>query len=75
MKKSTLSRVFSALLCLVLMISAVCLPVYADNGEKAAEKRGAITDEDMLHTKGKNLQQARRRSYSSRSEPRHMAHP
>lgn len=55
MKKSTLSRVFSALLCLVLMISAVCLPVYADNGEKAAEKRGAITDEDMLHTKGKKI--------------------
>ena len=55
MKKSTLSRVFSALLCLVLMISAVCLPVYADNGETAAEKRGAITDEDMLHTKGKKI--------------------
>lgn len=57
---------FSALLCLVLMISAVCLPVYADNGEKAAEKRGAITDEDMLHTKGKkSTTSAAKRSFSA----------
>ena len=54
MKKHTFSRVLSMVLCLVLALSAICLPAYAEKGGEAAERRGAITDEDMLHTKGKN---------------------
>ena len=42
-------------LCLVLALSAICLPAYAEKGGEAAERRGAITDEDMLHTKGKKI--------------------
>ena len=53
MKKHTFSRVLSMVLCLVLALSAICLPAYAEKGGEAAERRGAITDEDMLHTKAK----------------------
>ena len=55
MKKHTFSRVLSMVLCLVLALSAICLPAYAEKGGEAAERRGAITDEDMLHTKGKKI--------------------
>ena len=50
MKKHTFSRVLSMVLCLVLALSAICLPAYAEKGGEATERRGAITDEDMLHT-------------------------
>ena len=55
MKKHTFSRVLSMVLCLVLALSAICLPAYAEKGGEATERRGAITDEDMLHTKGKKI--------------------
>lgn len=66
MKKHTFSRVLSMVLCLVLALSAICLPTYAEKGGEATERRGAITDEDMLHTKGKkSTTSAAKRSFSA----------
>ena len=44
MKKHTFSRVLSMVLCLVLALSAICLPAYAEKGGEATERRGASTD-------------------------------
>lgn len=39
MKKHTFSRVLSMVLCLVLALSAICLPAYAEKAER--QPRGA----------------------------------
>ena len=53
MKKHTFSRVLSMVLCLCARAKRNL--THTKKGGEATERRGAITDEDMLHTKGKKI--------------------
>ena len=53
MKPKQLMRIVSAALCLAMLISALCIPVYAQTSDSAGSC--AFTQEDMLKTDGRKI--------------------
>lgn len=55
MKRHTLLRILSAIMCFVLAVGSLCLPAFAEKSNGKAATRSEFTSEDMLHTKGKKI--------------------